>query len=137
MSVQTEINRINGEVSSQATKLAELKTILQGKASGGGGGSGSTPLQRCSVSIDNPYITDYVLYTDNYGDLCAANPVAESSLLEIPDVAVGSDLCVIGYGEIDGGITCNNAELIDELHSYHYIYCYILRIDGNATIAFE
>ncbi len=45
---RAEIDRINGEVATQAAKIAQLSTILDGKA-GGGGGS----VETCTVTINN------------------------------------------------------------------------------------
>lgn len=45
MSIQTQLDRINGEVSAQASQLAELKTALKGKA-----GIGSTP-KTCTLNF--------------------------------------------------------------------------------------
>lgn len=57
---QAEIDRINGEVSAQAAKIAQLSTILDGKA--GGGGSGAPQLVQIdfNVNTEDPY---YVIYT--------------------------------------------------------------------------
>ena len=40
MSVQTEIDRINGEVSDQTDLIRQIKNTLAGKAAGSGGGGG-------------------------------------------------------------------------------------------------
>lgn len=42
MSVQSQISRIEGEVSGQTTLIQQIKTALEGKTAGGGGGGGIT-----------------------------------------------------------------------------------------------
>ena len=48
MSVQTEINRINTAVETQADLIGQIKTALQGKGVSGGGNS---VLETCTVTI--------------------------------------------------------------------------------------
>ena len=65
------------EVNSQATKLAELKTILQGKAAGGGSGGS---VETCTVEIlstTNPIAATYVDPDTNSYVLWEANEPGE------------------------------------------------------------
>lgn len=62
MSIQTQLDRINGEVSAQASQLAELKTALEGKA---GIGNGTT--DTCSLKIMAPSNGKSITIYDLFG----------------------------------------------------------------------
>lgn len=71
MSIQSQINRINGAVNTQADKIAQIKAALEGKAAGGGGGS---ELQIATGTF-TPTSTD-----------CYTNPISVTGLPFAPKV---------------------------------------------------
>lgn len=79
MSVQTEINRINGEVSSQATKLNELKAILQEKAAGGGDGPLYEEVVSFTYSVNSVSGASYGFSQNSNGYLESENKGIHSS----------------------------------------------------------
>lgn len=63
MDIKTQIDRITGEVSDQKDLIAEIKTVLAGKAAGGGGGGGDPTLPegyvRCGyIEFNDAQIVD-------------------------------------------------------------------------------
>lgn len=87
---RAEIDRINGEVATQAAKIAELSEILDGKASGGG-----ASVETCTVTVN---ISRYTLGTIGYvnGSLeLITVPIATSgdSVTETLTIAKKTILC--------------------------------------------
>lgn len=115
------------EVNSQATKLAELKTILEGKAAGDSGG---TAVETCTVRI---YSTDGKCGLYSYGTTTVAedgsitNQAYETGLhagyenfdLTFENVVVGSVL-ILNIASFNGylGAECSNAEFYFQYSMY-------------------
>lgn len=90
MSIQSEINRINTEVSTQKSLISQIKQALQGKVSGGGGGSTEPdprePYHRVeyieSAEAETyPYIiTDIFADNDTGVEVIAAFPILQDRI---------------------------------------------------------
>lgn len=157
MSVQSEINRINSEVSDQAALISQIKTALVGKVAGGGsssGGGGS--VETCSVTISASYgmgggvilAGSYIVSTSNGIDTIAFNSEEDFQESEsrapngsliitksrtIDNVVRGSAISIVDDSWI-GALTSSGAQLVPVTTDS---CLYIFKVTSNATITFE
>lgn len=102
------------EVNSQAEKLAELKTILQGKAAGGGSSS-STSIDTCTVNITLLANggASATCYENNQFSAVAYDSIAENETITFHNVVCGSCVTVADFVISSvAGYTTDNAEEI-------------------------
>lgn len=96
---QAQIDRINTEVATQADKIAQLSTILDGKAAGGG-----ASVETCTVTIENDayeFVECVFSYTTYKNGIVASSIKLANAENEftLDDVVKGSIMTVTQYGD--------------------------------------
>lgn len=141
MSVQTELDRINGEVTSQTSLIAQIQTALENKAAGGGGGA----METCTVTltfsgnaagygtIDECEI-DYS--KADSGVISAGYKKPISDVTVISDVAIGGMMLVYlpaGLGAL-GTLSTENVTYVKDMETNISKSLLLFLVNGNGTI---
>lgn len=135
MSVQSAIDRIVGEVTTQADVIAQIQTALAGKTASGGGG-----VETCTVTIDftatggygeaGEVTYKYVKTTDGVAEYAEGTITQDSVVLA--DVSANSIFILEGSDAGMFGTTAENAQLI-----FSAVSCKTYYVSGNATITWQ
>ncbi|MBR2070397.1 MAG: hypothetical protein IJ981_03120 [Clostridia bacterium] len=95
MSIQGEIDRITSEVQVQSSLMSQIKTALQGKASGGGSGGAmyrhTVKAVARDANHDGYYEVTYIFYSSDATQIT-------SSTFNPPAGATASHKAVLNYG---------------------------------------
>lgn len=135
MSIQSEITRINGEVTSQANLISQIKTALQGKAINGGG-SGGESNETCTVYFDDGCDWFNCFYIGS--DLTIERIGIEDTEGYIDDLPVrkNSVICIQSNATMNS-FSCDGAELIEVMEDNSGYGIYRFLITDNAWIETE
>lgn len=123
MSILTEINRISGEVGTQTSLISQIQTALEGKAAGGGGGSG-LPTQEKTENVtvngtvevvpDAGYTMSKVTVNVNVPDVPAV--VEELNVTENGEYTPGNG--VDGFSKVTVNVASSGGGEENQLDSY-------------------
>lgn len=116
MSIRTEIDRISGEVSTQADLIAQIASALEGKAAGGGG------VETCTVELSTSGMGQFIGYT-SVDDEGRISPKFVQSLDRAFSLVVvcGSVLSYVqGTNVVIDSIETQSCELLSELGNFAY-----------------
>lgn len=133
MSIQTEINRINGEVSTQADLIAQIATALGRKTAGG--------VETCTVILEGatssyrPLYYSYTYVTDS-GEITSSsvqNTVSSNYVITLENVLCGSVVTV--YWNSKGqSLYCEGLIGLTSNSNYFNPYLVQPELDGTSIV---
>ena len=126
MSIQSEITRINGEVTSQANLISQIKTTLQDKALNSGGA-----IKTCTVYFDDGGDWFNCFYVSSGFTIEHIGIEDTDGYIDELVVRKNSIICVQSNATMNG-FSCDGAELIDvtEDSAGYGIYRFLITDDA-------
>lgn len=127
MSIQSEIDRIKGEVNTQASLISQIRTAIQGKTGGSGG------VETCTVTIINNRETtiDFVYVSENgyvYAYVDGSETISFSALKNSIIVLYSESSVFFG-----GNLAENNIEQVLAFVDEEGLYVSCAYIAGDCT----
>lgn len=136
MSVKTQIDRIQDEVTAQSDLLDQIVTALEGKAAGSGGAS----VQTCTVNVSadgagGGLTKIHYCYVDDAGETQYGTQSFDYSISETIQNCVCNSIFMAEYKQIStAGLTVENGEMLYGTIGYSVAIVLTASAGGTVTL---